>query len=180
MRRGTCLHVTRSDGGVRCRRPLSPHAESPVSSSPSVVEWPSPSGGTSLCALGAQNENTGAYVLAFTAVWILLAGVGAWLMRTWWALLTIPVAFFVGYMLGAVIDGLMPGNALSSAELALGAAIFGIFYLLPLVLVYLLPLVLVYLLPLVLVYLLPLVLVYLLPLVLVALIGTAISKRTAR
>jgi peptidoglycan/LPS O-acetylase OafA/YrhL len=86
-------------------------------------------------ALGAQNENTGAYVLAFTAAWILLAGVGAWLMRTWWALLTIPIAFFVGYMLGAVMDGLMPGNAQSSAYLALGAAIFGIFYLLPLVLV---------------------------------------------
>jgi hypothetical protein len=99
-------------------------------------------------ALGAQNENTGPYVLAFDAVWILLAGVGAWLMRTWWALLTIPVAFFIGYMLGAMIDGLMPGYALSSAELALGAAIFGIFYLLPLVLV--------------------------------ALIGTVISKRTAR
>jgi hypothetical protein len=86
-------------------------------------------------ALGAQNENTTAYSLAFTAVWILLAGVGAWLMRTWWTMLTIPVAFFIGFMLGATIGGLRSGYELDIADLGRGVAIFGPFYLLPLALV---------------------------------------------
>ena len=81
-----------------------------------------------------QDPNSVTYSLTFTALCILVAGVGAWFLRTWWALLWVPVAFFVGYMVGGFIDMFMPGNAFDIGYLMLGAAIF-IFYLLPLVLV---------------------------------------------
>jgi hypothetical protein len=81
-----------------------------------------------------QSPNYLTYSLGFTALCILLAGVGAWFLRTWWALLVTPFSFFVGCMLGAVIDIFMPGNAFDSGYLGLGVAIF-IFYLLPVVLV---------------------------------------------
>ena len=81
-----------------------------------------------------QNPHYLMYALEFEALCILLAGVGAWFLRTWWALLVTAFSFFVGCMLGAVIDMFMPGNAFDSGYLGLGVAIF-IFYLLPVVLV---------------------------------------------
>ena len=85
-------------------------------------------------ALGAQNQNTAGLSLAFAGVWIILAGVGAWLMRTWWAVLVVPVAFYLGFLVGSVLDTLMLGSALAGDYFLLGA-IIGIFYTLPFVLV---------------------------------------------
>ena len=83
---------------------------------------------------GAQNQNTGGYSLAFAGVWIVLAGVGAWLMRTWWAVLVVPVAFYLGFLVGSVLDTLMLGSALAGDYFLLDAVI-GVFYTIPVVLV---------------------------------------------
>jgi hypothetical protein len=85
-------------------------------------------------AFGAQNQNTGGLSLAFAGVWIILAGVGAWLMRTWWAVLVVPVVFYLGFLVGSVLDTLLLGSVLAGDYFLLGA-IVGIFYTIPVALV---------------------------------------------
>jgi hypothetical protein len=82
-----------------------------------------------------QNAIFSIFPLVFSALCVLVAGVGAWFLRTWWALRWVPVSFFVGYTVGGVIDGFLPGFALDIAYVGLGVAIFLLFYLLPLLLV---------------------------------------------
>src|SRR5262249_2666489 len=66
----------------------------------------------------------------------LVAGVSAWLLRTWWTLLTVPLVYFVGYLVGAVIDAWGRGS-LYSVDCTLqyrgrAVIVFALIHLLPL------------------------------------------------
>lgn len=67
-----------------------------------------------------------------------VAGVSAWLLRTWWALLIVPAVYFVGFEVGAAIEAWVRGSLYSPdyalQYLLLGAAVFVYTFLAPLLL----------------------------------------------
>lgn len=82
---------------------------------------------------------------------VLVGAVGAYLLRSWWAMLVVPVCFLVFWYLGGVIDALLPGRLYRPWELSGLAEMLGLFAL----------------------YILP-------PLLVGAAIGIALSQRTQR
>ena len=69
---------------------------------------------------------------------LLLAAAGAWLMRSWWSALMVPVIYFAGYMLGALLDLRLNGSAYDPSYFTLAAEVFAAIFLTPLLLVTLL------------------------------------------
>lgn len=67
---------------------------------------------------------------------LLIAVVSAWLLKTWWAMLTVPAAYFVGCLVGTVVDVWVRGSMYSFGYmlqyLPLFLVIFGFVYLAPL------------------------------------------------
>ncbi len=80
--------------------------------------------------------STGA-TLGAIGVLLLVGAAGAFLIRSWWALLIVPACFLVGWYVGAVVDALQPGRAYRPWEPSGVGGMLGIFalYLLPPVLV---------------------------------------------
>ncbi|HEX8983578.1 MAG TPA: hypothetical protein VF792_12450 [Ktedonobacterales bacterium] len=67
---------------------------------------------------------------------LLIAVVSAWLLKTWWAMLIVPAAYFVGCLVGTVVDVWVRGSMYSFGYmlqyLPLFLVIFGFVYLAPL------------------------------------------------
>ncbi|HEX8996629.1 MAG TPA: hypothetical protein VF812_11405 [Ktedonobacterales bacterium] len=57
----------------------------------------------------------------------LVGAVGAYLLRSWWAILIVPACFLVFWYLGGVIDALLPGRLYRPWELSGLAGMLGIF-----------------------------------------------------
>jgi len=69
------------------------------------------------------------------ALLIVLGGLCALLVRSWWSLLVVPVGYFVGWLAGGVLDALLPGHAFEGGPLGtllLAAGIFLVGMLVPL------------------------------------------------
>jgi hypothetical protein len=89
-------------------------------------------------ALGLEHEPNPATVfipLAAGVVSLLIAGVGAWQLRSWWAMLVIPAVYCGGYLLGALLGLIFSGSAIDPGYIILGLGVFGVFLLAPLLLV---------------------------------------------
>jgi hypothetical protein len=67
-----------------------------------------------------------------------VAGVSAWLLRTWGAVLAVPLLVFLGYLIGAIVEAGVRGSLYTVPYaiqyVALGAGAFVLTYLLPIVL----------------------------------------------
>lgn len=87
----------------------------------------------------ARGPGTPYIPIASLALSLFLAGAGAWVARSWWAAaLVVPVAYFAGYLLGALLDLNLMGSAYDPGYLMLGIEVFAVIYLVPLLLVALL------------------------------------------
>jgi multisubunit Na+/H+ antiporter MnhG subunit len=76
--------------------------------------------------------------IAIIAVSLLVAGAAAWALRSWWAALVVPILYFAGYMLGALLDLKLVGLAYDAGYFRLALDVFGVIFLGPLVLIALL------------------------------------------
>jgi hypothetical protein len=89
----------------------------------------------SLAGAAAGNSGAAGFAVALVEA-LLVAGVSAWFLRTWWALLVIPAVYFVGSLVGGVVDAGVQGSLHSVGDalgyLALGAIAFLFTFLLPL------------------------------------------------
>ncbi len=76
------------------------------------------------------------YEALFIVPALLVAVVSAWLLKTWWAMLIVPAAYLVGYLVGGVVDAWVRGSMYSFGYmlqyLALALVVFGMFDLAPL------------------------------------------------
>lgn len=68
----------------------------------------------------------------------LMAGAGAWLLRSWWSALVVPALFFASYALGALLDLRIMGSPYDPGYMLLGAEVFAVIFFIPLLLVTLL------------------------------------------
>ncbi len=77
-----------------------------------------------------------AYEAVLISLPLLFAVVSAWLLKTWWAMLVVPVAYLVGYLVGGIVDAWVQGSMYSFEYmlqyLPLYLVIFGVLYLAPL------------------------------------------------
>lgn len=87
---------------------------------------------------GLQHSPEPYIPLGTLALSVLLAGVGAWALRSWWAALVIPAVYFAGYLLGALLDFNVVGSAYDPNYFVFGIEVFGFLYLGPLILLALL------------------------------------------
>jgi hypothetical protein len=89
--------------------------------------------------LGLLNSPGQPYIpMATIALALLVAGVGAWLLRSWWSALLVPALFFAGYMLGALLDLNLVGSAYDTGYFTLALVVFAVIFLTPLALITLL------------------------------------------
>ena len=83
----------------------------------------------------AIGPTLGAVGTTIVAVGLLamIGAVGAYLVRSWWAILVVPACFLVFWYLGGVIDALLPGRLYRPWELSGLSEMLGLFalYILP-------------------------------------------------
>jgi hypothetical protein len=86
--------------------------------------------------LGPTLGDVGTTIVAMGLL-ALTGAVGAFLLRSWWAILAVPACFLVFWYLGGVIDALLPGRLYRPWELSGLTEMVGLFalYILPPVLV---------------------------------------------
>lgn len=90
-------------------------------------------------ALGLEHGPGTPYIpMGSLALSLLLAGWGAWVARSWWTALLVPASYFVGYLLGGLLDISLMGSPFDPGYFALGIEVFAFLYLVPLVLIALL------------------------------------------
>lgn len=87
--------------------------------------------------LGLQHGPGNPFIfITCMALSMLLAGAGAWVARSWWAgLALVPVVYFVGYIIGTLLDLNLPGMTNSPGYFTLVIMAFVFLYLVPLLLV---------------------------------------------
>jgi hypothetical protein len=89
--------------------------------------------------LGSWASGLGPVGVVLTVVLVaVVAGVSAWLLHTWGAVLAVPLLCFIGYLLGAVVEAGVRSSLYSPNDavqyVALAAGLFAAVYLLPFVL----------------------------------------------